>query len=105
MSRTEPEASFSLEVPAPGPMPLCLEAGGMTWERTHEDYKRHATQKQRILVYLQGGHPLTQDLARELFGCMRLASRISELRRQGHLILSVRNRQGVASYIWLAGRG
>lgn len=86
-------------------MVLCLGVDGMTWQRTGEDFKRHGTQKAAILAHLREGRSLTQDLARELYGCMRLASRISELRRQGHLILSLRNRQGTATYLLLGRQG
>ena len=39
------------------------------------------TQEERILEYLQGGGTLTALDALNLFGCFRLASRISELRK------------------------
>lgn len=77
----------------------------MKWERTAEDYRRHGTQRAKVLAYLREGHPLTQDEAMEMFGCRRLASRISELRRAGWLILSVRNRQGTATYLLLGCKG
>lgn len=75
----------------------------MTFQRTHEDHKRHARQKDKVLSHLQTGAPLTQDQARELYGCMRLASRISELRKDGCLILSLRHETGVAVYLLLEG--
>ena len=74
----------------------------MTWMRTPEDFKRHGTQRQKVLEYLREGHALTQDKAQEMFGVRRLASRVCELRRAGWLILSVRNRQGTATYLLIS---
>jgi hypothetical protein len=50
--------------------------------RTH----RSPTQASRILDYLLAGHRLTPLDALNRFGCMRLAARIHELRRQGYSI-------------------
>lgn len=41
------------------------------------------TQCERILQYMQDYQSITQLDALREFGCMRLASRISELRKQG----------------------
>lgn len=41
------------------------------------------TQNQRIKEYLENGHKLTPLKALNLFGCFRLASRISDLKKQG----------------------
>lgn len=76
----------------------------MSFQRTGKDIKRHARQKDLVLEHLRTGQPLTQDTARELFGCMRLASRISELKKAGHVILSLRHQTGVAVYLLLEGR-
>ena len=61
------------------------------------------TQAQRILDYMREFESITQLEALRDLGCMRLASRISELRRQGHNITServaVKNRYGETSYI------
>ena len=46
--------------------------------------KRSASQKARILVYLNGGGTLTQLQALDLFGTTKLATRISELIDEGH---------------------
>ena len=46
------------------------------------------TQSDKILDYLQAGHSLNAMDALSLFQCFRLASRISDLRRQGHNIQS-----------------
>jgi hypothetical protein len=75
----------------------------MTFQRTGEDIKRHARQKDKVLEHLRTGQPLTQATARELYGVMRLASRISELKKGGHVILSLRNDQGCATYLLLEG--
>ena len=80
-----------------------LEVGGMTFQRTHEDHKRHARQKDKVLSHLQTGAPLTQDQARELYGGIGLASRMSELREDGCLLLSLRHETGVAGYLLLEG--
>jgi hypothetical protein len=77
----------------------------MTFQRTGEDVKRQLRQKDLVLEHLRTGQPITQDTARELFGCMRLASRISELKKSGHLILSLRNDQGCSTYLLLSPEG
>ena len=77
----------------------------MTFQRTGTDVKRQNIQRVKILEHLRTGQPLTQDTARELFGCMRLASRISELKKAGHVILSLRNDQGCATYLLLSDEG
>lgn len=61
------------------------------------------TQNQRILDYIQEFGSITQlDALRDL-GVMRLASRISDLRRLGHPIISetepVKNRFGETCHI------
>lgn len=53
---------------------------------TAEDRKRHESQKQAVLEVLQSGETITQVEAGERFSIMRLASRISELRRDGWAI-------------------
>lgn len=62
-----------------------------------------ATQAERILAYIEEFGSITQmDALRDL-GCMRLASRISDLKRKGYAIESetepVKNRYGEVSYI------
>ena len=62
-----------------------------------------ATQAERILDYMEEFGSITQmDALRDL-GCMRLASRISDLKRKGYHIESetepVKNRYGEISYI------
>lgn len=60
------------------------------------------TQNERIIDYMTEFGGITQLEAFDL-GCMRLASRISDLRRKGHTIVServaVKNRFGEVSYI------
>ena len=56
------------------------------------------TQSQRILDYMYEHGGITQFEALQELGVMRLASRISELKRDGHVIASkmvkVKNRYG-----------
>lgn len=61
------------------------------------------TQAERILAYIEEFGSITQmDALRDL-GCMRLASRISDLKKKGYRIDSelepVKNRYGEVSYI------
>ena len=61
------------------------------------------TQAERILAYIEEFGSITQmDALRDL-GCMRLASRISDLKKKGYAIASetepVKNRYGETSYI------
>lgn len=77
----------------------------MTFQRTGTDVKRQNIQRVKILEHLRTGAPLTQDVAWELYGCRRLASRISELKKAGHIILSLRNDQGCATYLLLSDEG
>ncbi len=65
--------------------------------------ERKPTQTERILDYIREFGSITQiDALRDL-GCMRLASRISDLRKQGYPIESkteaVKNRYGEKCYI------
>jgi hypothetical protein len=46
------------------------------------------SQNARILQALKFGRKLTPMAALRLFGCMRLAARIYELRQQGHQIIA-----------------
>ena len=41
------------------------------------------TQNEKIKEYLENGHKLTPLEALDLFGCFRLASRVSDLKKQG----------------------
>lgn len=45
-------------------------------------------QRTRILVRLKAGHTITQKQAIQWWECYRLASRIQELRDQGHVIVT-----------------
>lgn len=61
------------------------------------------TQAQRVLAYMREFGSITQLEALSDLGCMRLASRITDLRKQGHEIESsrdkVKNRYGDTCYI------
>lgn len=61
------------------------------------------TQNQRIKEYLENGHKLTPLEALNLFGCFRLASRISDLKKQGmniktEMVTDVNTGKQYASY-------
>lgn len=61
------------------------------------------TQNQRILAYIEDFGSITQLEALKDLGVMRLASRISDLRKQGYDITSqteeVKNRYGESCYV------
>ena len=62
------------------------------------------TQNEKILKYLQTHkRGLTAMQALEKFGCMRLASRISDLRKVGYIIsremIAVKDRDGDVRYV------
>ena len=62
------------------------------------------TQNEKILKYLQTHkRGLTAMQALEKFGCMRLASRISDLRKIGYVIsremIAVKDRDGDVRYV------
>ena len=70
-----------------------LEAMGIHWPEKPEPTidvtptkADNTTQKDMILSYLQLGQSLTALEALKHFGCFRLASRISDLRRKGYPI-------------------
>lgn len=62
-----------------------------------------ATQNERVLDYIKTFGSITQIEALRDLGCMRLASRISDLKKQGYPITSkiesVKNRYGEKCYI------
>lgn len=62
------------------------------------------TQSERILNFLRSGKPITPVGALREFGCLRLAARISDLRRGGHKIKSRMVRRGEKAYAsyWMA---
>lgn len=45
-----------------------------------------ATQEQKILDYMLAGNSITAIEALNMFGCFRLASRISDIRSDGYLV-------------------
>ena len=51
-------------------------------------------QAKRVLKYLQSGYTITGLQALKLFGCMRLASRISEMKKEGLTISKVMVKEG-----------
>ena len=61
------------------------------------------TQNQMILEHMQKYGAITPREAYEMYGVMRLASRISDLRRQGYAIKStrikVRTRRGEDTWV------
>lgn len=72
---------------------------------TNEEYineESTASQNSRILAHLKKGLTITSLEALRLFGCMRLASRISDLRKQGENIIvekiKLSNGKHVAQY-------
>ena len=54
------------------------------------------SQNAKILNYLKTKKPLTTKDAQEMFSCYRLASRVYDLRSQGHLIVSETKKVGNA---------
>ena len=52
------------------------------------------SQNQAILAHFRAGGSLTSLEALEKFGCLRLASRVSDLREMGHDIKSVWEKRG-----------
>ena len=72
---------------------------------TNEEYineESAATQCNRILAHLKKGLTITSLEALQMFGCMRLASRISDLRKRGENIVvekvKLANGKSVAQY-------
>jgi hypothetical protein len=55
-------------------------------------------QGEQILAYLQAGHSLTPSQALFMFGCMRLAARIKDLRDARHPITMTLHKDGYAVY-------
>lgn len=59
------------------------------------------SQNTKIFNYLATGKSLTPIQALNKFGCFRLASRINDLRKQGHIIFTdsvTKNKKTFASY-------
>jgi len=77
----------------------------MAWERTEQDKARHGRQKDIVLAHLKTGQPLNQTEALERYNIRRLASRVSELKAEGWLVLSLRGRDGCAVYLLLGRQG
>jgi hypothetical protein len=47
-----------------------------------------------ILMHLQAGNAITHLDALRLFGCARLAARVDDLKKQGHIIITEDVKQG-----------
>jgi len=47
---------------------------------------RNRSQCDRILAYLKDGKRITAEVSYHLFGCMRLAARIADLKKRGYNI-------------------
>ena len=73
----------------------------MSWQRTPEDIKRHRNQRDVVLEHLRSGRAIDQDTAQSLYRIRRLASRVSELKKDGFIVLSLRNQKGLATYLLL----
>ena len=56
------------------------------------------SQNDRILQHLKSGQSITATQAISLFNCYRLAARIDELRKKGHLIETVRLKRDKKSW-------
>jgi len=52
----------------------------------NDNHESAKSQNAMILAYLQEGHSITSYESLNLFGCMRLASRINDLRNKGYNI-------------------
>lgn len=66
--------------------------------------KEPKTQSERILRHMQMGMKITPYEALTLYGCMRLAARVSDLRKDGHRIMVDRgkaNGGGMFAVYWM----
>jgi hypothetical protein len=57
------------------------------------------SQNKQILAHLQRGDALTPIEALTKYGCFRLASRIHELRTDGHDIMTIKEKTPSGKYI------
>lgn len=55
----------------------------------NQNYQESQSQNKRIMAWLNDGNTITSLEALNLFGCLRLASRISDLRSAGANIASI----------------
>jgi hypothetical protein len=55
-------------------------------ENINDNARESATQCNKIAAWLSGGHTITSLEALKRFNCMRLASRICDLRDRGYAI-------------------
>ena len=74
---------------------------------TQRDNILWQTQRDAILEALEAGRILDVPTAQGEFGCFRLAARIGELRRAGHIILTLgkRGKNKFGRYVLLDGGG
>ena len=56
------------------------------------------TQAQQILFWMEAGHSITALEALNQFGCMRLAARVDELRKQGHNVVATTEQKNGKSW-------
>ena len=56
------------------------------------------SQNNTVLKHMQSGRPINPQIAYEDYKIMRLASRISDLKREGHTILDKTIRNGKTHY-------
>lgn len=56
------------------------------------------SQNKKIIAYLEDGNVITPIEALTLFGCMRLAARISDLKRRGYIISKTMKTNGDSRY-------
>ena len=56
------------------------------------------SQNKKIIAYLEDGNAITPIEALTLFGCMRLAARISDLKRRGYIISKTMKTNGDSRY-------
>lgn len=68
-------------------------------DNTNDNKKTSASQNAQILAYMQDGNKITSLLALKLFGCMRLASRICDLRERGYDIIAEKIQTHSGKYV------
>ena len=73
-----------------------MNLGESSASLTFEIAENSDSQNRQILAHLQKGNTITQMDALRLFGCMRLASRINDLRQMGFHIMTFRE-ESIAS--------
>lgn len=73
-------------------------------ENTNQNKSSTESQNRAILAYLRSGKRITQLMALDMFGCMRLPSRIHDLKKAGVIIkdqfITLANNKRVKEY-WI----